>query len=247
MKQGLMELSLAAAMVLCGCESSGLSPREMPGRTQSAYLYSMYDGLGSIEHSGPVRPLKLPANVAVVQVGEVAPPDTMMNALRKDPAVFARVETLPGTDSPQSDCNTSPNRPPIRPSMNTLRQAAEDAGMDYVLLVGGSIDHGSSGTPLSLFDVTIVGGFIVPSRETRAIAKASAALVDVKSGRVMVSSSAEAKKSSLVPTASVEGERPRILEAVRDDVVGKLGRRVLADAKLRANQRPAHQTSPPGI
>jgi hypothetical protein len=247
MKQGLMALSVAAGAALCGCESSGLSPREVPGRTQSSYLYSMYEGLGSVEQSGPTRPLQLPANVAVVQVGEVTPPATKMDAMKKDKAVFARVEPFPGPDSPQTAYDAKARQTPTRPSITTLRRAAADAGMDYVLLVGGTIDHDTSGTPLSLLDVTIVGGFIVPSRESRATAKASAALVDVKSGRVMVSSSAEAKKWSLVPAASVDGEQPKLLEAVRDDVVAKLGTQVVADVKARAEQTVVDKANVRGI
>ena len=264
MKHAVTAMALTAGVSMMGCSSTGLSPREVPGRTQSAYLHALYDVPGATASSssaqplGPPRPLRLPTGVAVVQVGEVAPPQTMIDALRKEPAVFARVESLPGTETFNAHTDYTrdgANRVVARPSLAGLRRMAADVGMDYVLLVGGTIDHASAGTPLSLLDITIVGGFIVPSRETRATAKASAALVDVKSGRVVVSSSAEAKRSSLVPAASVAAERPKLLEALRDDVVGKLGTQVLVDAKNRAALRDsttlslpaeaAHEVQPP--
>jgi hypothetical protein len=251
MKRELIALAVAGVS-LVGCDSSGLSPREVPGRTQAALLYDLYDQELASASAAPAKPLRLPANVAVVQVGEVAPPDSMLNVLRKDPAVFARVETLPGAEPfvPQPDFSGwSGNRwgqaappaqtAPRRPTLAAMRRLAADVGLDYVLLVGGTIDHGSSGTPLSLFDITIVGGFLVPSRETRATARASAALIDVPTGRVILNSSAEAHDHSLVPAASVEGERVKLLESVRDAVVANLGAQVLADTRTRAASWPA--------
>src|SRR5690349_3454505 len=117
----------AAALGGAGCSMSYLSERETAGRTQSDYLYSLYDKPapanaaaagaaapaagaspgpgganepGTVEAQGPARPLRLPTTVTVVQIGEVAPPQSMVDALRKEPAVFARVETMPGTGLP---------------------------------------------------------------------------------------------------------------------------------------------------
>jgi hypothetical protein len=233
-------LLLLSAAALAGCESSGLSPREVPGRNQSAYLYSLYEhDLREPGAEGPVRPLKLPTAVAVVQVGEVAPPQPMIDALRKDAGVFSRVESLPGTDLAVPDGryannagNASP--PPLRPTLATLRHMAADAGTDYVLLVGGSVDHGTTGTPMSILDLTIIGAFVVPSQETRGTARAAAALVDVQSGRIVVNSSAEARRSTIAPSAASEGAEIKLLERLRDEVVAKLGTQVLADAKNRA-------------
>ena len=240
MKKWMMTLAVASAATMAGCQSSGLSPREVPGRTQSALLYSMYDNLDT-EASGPARPLKLPAAVAVVQVGEVSPPQTMMKALRAEPGVLSRVEAIPGADSyvQNSQYGYGPNLPAKGPSTAGLRRLAADLGMDYLLLVGGTMDYDSNGTPMSLLDLTIVGAFVIPSRETTAIARANAALIDVKTGRVVVSSSAEAEDRSIVPTGSLEGERVKLLEKLRDTVVTKLGTQVLADAKHRALQSSA--------
>jgi hypothetical protein len=125
--------------------------------------------------------------------------------------------------------------PPIeRPSLASLRAAAKDAGMEYLLLVGGTIDHDRNGTPLSLLDLTIVGMFIVPGHETRGTAKGTAALVDVRSGRIVASSSAETRDSKLAPAATVSSEEEKLLEQLRDQVAAKLGTQVLTDAKNRA-------------
>jgi hypothetical protein len=242
MQRALM-MTIAAGVSVAGtaCSTTGLSPREAAERTQPAYLYSLYDQLGPTSQSAgaapAAKPLRLPATVAVVQVGEVAPPQVMIDALRKEPAVFARVEALPSMESytayrvhAQSNAGAQSGRP----GLGTMRQLAADAGMDYLLLVGGTIDHGNTGTPLSLLDITIVGAFAVPSRETRGTARASAALIDVASGRAIANSSAEARRTTFVPAAQVDGEEEKLLERLRDEVVTKLGAQVLTDTKNRA-------------
>jgi hypothetical protein len=252
MKRELLTMAVAGVWVI-GCDSSGLSPREVPGRTQSALLYETYEHeLGAGATAAPAaKPLRLPARVAVVQVGEVSPPAAMMDVLRSDPSVFAVVQSLPGAEPyvPPPDYGSwsgsrwsppvQPQAAPPRPTLAAIRRLAGDVGMDYVLLVGGTIDRNTTATPLSLLDITIVGGFLVPSRETRAVARGSAALVDVPSGRVVLNSSAEAQKHSTVPSASVAGEEVKLLESVRDDVVARLGAHVLADARSRAGFSPA--------
>lgn len=240
MKRSLLTSAAALALAaLAGCESAGLSPREVPGRSQSAYLYALYADMPAETRNAPLPPMRLPASVAVVQVGEAVPPAKLMETLSGDPGVFARVESLPGVlhegadhygrNSGGEDA-TQQNRVQIA----GLRSLAADLGMDYLLLVGGTVDYGTTGTPLSLMDLTIVGAFVVPSKETRATARANGALIDVKTGRVLVNTSAEADRKSFVPSVSVDGEQMKLLAKLRDDVLDELGKRVLADTRTRA-------------
>jgi len=239
--------SAAAALTGAGCSMSYLSQREAAGRTQSDYLYSLYDQASpaAAGNQGPVRALRLPTTVAVVQVGEVAPPQGMIDALRKEPAVFARVEAMPATNlpgvyvrdpsaAPRYSRYQAPPAPVERPSLASLRAAAQDAGMEYLLLVGGTIDHDTHGTPLSAMDLTIVGAFVVPGHEARGTAKGSAALIDTRSGRIVASSSAETRASTLAPAVTVDSEEEKLMERLRDDVAAKLGTQVLVDTKNRA-------------
>jgi hypothetical protein len=230
----------ALALAVAGCSYEGLSTRERPGDAQSLYLYSLYEQMPPEAVNAPPPPLRLPGRVAVVQVGEAAPPAALIEALRADPAVFGRVESLPGiVHEAGFDRTGQRDRAPdasaqARVQVAGLRNLAADLGMDYLLLVGGTVDYGTSGTPLSLADLTIVGAFVVPSQHTRATARANGALVDVATGRVVVNSSAEAHRKSLVPNVSVDDEQARLLTKLRNDVVEKLGEQVLNDARLRA-------------
>jgi hypothetical protein len=242
MKRSMLTSAAALALAaVVGCESAGLSPREVPGRSQSAYLYALYADMPAEQRNAPLPPMRLPASVAVVQVGEAAPPAPLMFALRGDAGVFGRVESLPGVlheGADHYDDGGARRAPDLteqnRAQVAGLRSLAADLGMDYLLLVGGTVDYGTSGTPLSIMDLTIVGAFVVPSQETRATARANGALIDVKTGRVLVNSSAEADRSSLVPSVSVDGEQAKLLTKLRDDVLQELGKRVLADTRIRA-------------
>src|SRR3954453_2944754 len=88
---------VAAALsfvLLAGCATGGLSPRETAQQNYSSFVYSLYDmpaPAGAREETSrtPAR-LVLPARVAVVQVGEVAPPQAFLAKLRGRPDLFSR-------------------------------------------------------------------------------------------------------------------------------------------------------------
>ena len=246
MTRRIAAVAALALVVVAGCSYEGLSPRERPGQSQSLYLYSLYEQMPAEAMNAPPPPMRLPGRVGVVQVGEAAPPAALIAALRADPMVFGRVESLPGiVHEGGFDHTGNRNRAPdasaaARVHVNGLRNLAADLGMDYLLLVGGTVDYGTNGTPLSLADLTIVGAFVVPSQHTRATARANGALVDVATGRIVVNSAAEAHRKSLVPKVSVDGEQEKLLTKLRDDVVEKLGQQVLTDARLRATTLGNH-------
>src|SRR5688500_10260229 len=97
-------------LAIAGCESSGLSPRDVRGPDYATYVFSMTDplaepatrspGLGALSQSGDAtrhaKPLQTPAKIAVAQLGEVSPPAKMLDQLRKEHAVFASVQPIPG-------------------------------------------------------------------------------------------------------------------------------------------------------
>src|SRR5438874_1290777 len=89
----------AGALALAGCESTGLSAREVRGRDYATYAYSMYDPSSltdSPASAEPAKPIATPAKIAVAQLGEVAPPADMIDRLRKNSAVFASVQPVSG-------------------------------------------------------------------------------------------------------------------------------------------------------
>lgn len=102
-----MTVTLTTLCLIGGCYSSGLSPREQPGRDFSTYALAMADSsLAELATTGDAKapattpPLVLPARVAVAQIREVAPPDEMIDALRKDSNAFEQVQPIPAALEP---------------------------------------------------------------------------------------------------------------------------------------------------
>lgn len=233
----------AAAMplaVLAGCDSTGLSPREGASRNFSSYVNSLYDEPVAAGAKQPPARLVLPTRLAVVQVGEITPPTSFLKALRARPDVFARVEPVSGAAGAAPDGNQARDDGPAvanahaRREMDRLLQLARDMGMDHLLLVGGTIDQATKENGLSLLDLTIVGAFVVPSKQVEAEARASAALVDLSGDRVVLVASAETTRGRLASSVTQESGEIDVMREARDDVLAKLAREVVAQCTGRA-------------
>jgi hypothetical protein len=119
----------------------------------------------------------------------------------------------------------------VRRDVAAMRRLARDMGMDYLLVLGGTVDNATTTNNLSILDLTIVGAFVVPSREINAKATAAAALVDAKTGRVLLTASADASKGGLATAASTDSGELDVLRKVRYDVANKLAESVLAECR----------------
>jgi hypothetical protein len=229
---------VAAAAVplamLAGCESSGLSAREAGNRNFSSYVYSLYAAPPPPELAGASEParLALPTKLGVAQVGEVAPPETVLDKLRGKAHLFARVEAVPGTfgidpyEYRQGDATFTPEEV-ARKEMDRMREYARSMGMDHLLLIGGTIDHAAQDNGLSVLDLTIVGAFVVPSKQITAEAKASGALIDLKTGRVVLTASADASEGGVASTVTQESGQLNVARKARDEVLGQLAAQVI--------------------
>lgn len=92
-------------------------------------------------------------------------------------------------------------RPPSPlPVIQKIRLGAARQHVDVVLIYEVIGQSRQTATVLSLADLSIIGAFIVPSREVKAEGYASALLVDVRNGYPYGTEQATAKSSSLTPT-----------------------------------------------
>ena len=222
---------------LIGCETSGLSTREVPGRDQGTYVRAMYDRPVVTDDGGPAaRPFTAPAKVAVVQVGEVSPDEALLVRLREARDTFSRVEAISdaGGDVSVQRRDSYNHDAPLenaRQRLQILTSQSRDMGMDYMLLVGGTIESQKNATPLSILNLTIIGAFVIPSDQTRAEAKAAGYMVDVHSGRVVSVSTAQARGGQLTPAISTDAEQVVFLRKLRGEVTAKLADRVVIDCQ----------------
>jgi hypothetical protein len=174
------------------------------------------------------RPIELPARLAIAQLGEVTPPDTMLQALRADETIFASVQPVPGAATfSHAAIRTGPGpqdwrQPDVHEQaqkhLESMLSYSRDIGARYLFVFGGTADYGTRGTALSAADLTIIGAFIVPGKMTEAQLKASGVLIDVETGRALLSVSADEagkKRSTAVRSEAAEAQ---LLAALRDKV-----------------------------
>ena len=256
---GVVSRAVAAAVLplaaLAGCESSGLSPREAAGRNFASYVNALdapapatlagLEGDGSMQAGRFVAPTKL----AVAQVGEVAPKSSFLNALRRHPKLFSSVQGInaaTGTDPHEyrvrahnDSTVTADSR--AREEVTRLQRIARNLGMDHLLLVGGTVDQVTKENGLALLDLTIVGMFVVPSKQVDAEAKASAALIDLASGRVVLFASADTSRTRLASSATRRAGEVDVYRDARDEVLAKLAGEVVRQCGQHTQTAAAEQ------
>ena len=242
---------LVVVLFVIGCESSGLSPREVRGRDYAGYVYSMYEptaatpdknaaiGMTATNDAAPRRPLATPARIAVAQLGEVAPPDKLMDKLRTDSAAFASVEPVSGVmDGPQAsspqEARDYSTRQAAQNHAERMRRYAADVGADYLFLYGGTLDRSTTSTPWVAANITIVGAFVIPSQQLDADVRAAGSLLDVRSGRAVLSVSADGHATKSAPSVGLENSEIRMLHKVRDEVIDELGTQLCRRVKEKA-------------
>jgi hypothetical protein len=78
-----------------------------------------------------------------------------------------------------------------------------------------------------VLDLTIVGAFVVPSKQITAEAKASGAVIDLKTGRVVLTASADTTRGGVASTVTQESGQLNVAREARDDVLGRLAEQVI--------------------
>jgi len=246
----LAACGLLVAGAVAGCASTGLSYRESPGRSYPSELRSMYAYAPYEPGTGqaPARPVfHGPARLTVAQVGEVAPPPSMIDTLSAERALFARVEGIPaGNDiggpaqqTPQQHAPANATRVPS--AMDWMLNYARQSGADYLLVYGGTMDTSEHQGALSMLDLTVVGAFIVPGHEVKATCRAAGVLIEVPTGHVVANVSAGRDDGRLTSAVAQSGDRIKLMSDLRDKVIADL-----AKDSIRACQadhtRPAPKT-----
>ena len=211
------------ALTCGGCGADGLSPHEQNGQDLAAVVYQQPDltadqtaGMGTNLTVAKPPSITLPIRVGVVQMGEVAPPQAMLDAFRTRPDLFKTVEPLPGNLNEQT------------PHMPKLRSTAAGLGFDYLLVYGGTVDRGRTPTPMEVFNLTIIGLFVVPSDQIWANGKAAGSLIDVSTGRIAMNLSVETRGSAFLPSVMADGAGDALVNGVREDLIRKMTDQTIA-------------------
>ncbi len=224
-----------------GCGSSGLSPHEDQSQSLTSAVYQLPPDTRPqrvvptpVETAMPAatRPaaltvavppnIVLPMRVGVVQVGEGAPPQSALDAFRAHPELFNVVEPLAGNfDRWSCDSAGRPKTTFGVAELSRVRALAAEMGLNYVLVYGGTIDQTSTPTPLKIFDLTIIGCFVIPSEHLVGNGKAVGSMVDVATGRVVLNVSVDARGATYLPTLSAQHAGEAMAAGLRDELVTK--------------------------
>lgn len=207
--------------LLTGCETTGLSLREKGGTSYSNYIMSLPSNTNTSSAAKLPKSLRL----AVVQVGEAAPPDRMLQELRRHPESFAFVMglPLPAENEPPYYYQREKVVPPDYTShMKAIGLLARKAGADHVFLCGGSIDSWQQNSLLSVFDLTILGGFILPGTKISQEGKATGVLLEAETLQPTVFLNAESKAAWYSPDFLVDGKLANMRVEMRDKLMDEL-------------------------
>ena len=110
-------------------------------------------------------------------------------------------------------------------SLKELRVAAARHGANLLLVLHGESDVDTYKNPAAIFNLTIVGGFLVPASHCDALVAYQGALVDVSNGFLYASIDAEGEGSIIRPTFLIE-DRPAV-ERAKEKALANFGNELL--------------------
>ena len=120
------------------------------------------------------------------------------------------------------------------PTLMDLRVAAAKHGANALLVIQGDCEVDSYKNPAAVFNLTIVGGYVIPASHRDALVVLQGALVDVGNGFLYASVGAEGEGHVIRPTFIVE-DKPAI-EKAKQQALTNFGPELLKRMRaVRAN------------
>ena len=203
--------AISAICVLTGCETTGISPRESSGASYQSYIMSLQTG-----STNAPQQVITPIRLAVAQVGEAAPPESMIDRLAKDKSQVASVNGMPLPGDVYYGLEDYPGR------IKKLCNLARSTGADFVFLFGGTMDSWMENNSWSALDGTLVGGAIFPGTKIHVQGKAGGALISTTICQPIFFADADASQTRLSPDYFCDGKKVGLQATVRDQLAAKL-------------------------
>ncbi|MEZ5998823.1 MAG: hypothetical protein R3B98_09035 [Hyphomonas sp.] len=151
------------------------------------------------------------------ETGEFVPVSPMIAAMVSDP-----------------DAGTGPRAARV---IDHIRKGAARQHIDYVLVYETATKKSDKSNALTVADLTVIGLFVLPSRDVEVEASASAILIDVRNGYPYATMSAFAEKKGLSRAISVWSRKDELSATAEEKAVLELAddmRDTLATLKERA-------------
>jgi hypothetical protein len=233
--------AFSAALILSACQSSVQTSSGKDYLARYDGSYAVAEGVAGSDVDADVRRiaaiepnLKFPAKIGVARLG---PRGTLIGMPAEELAIWGELADELGPNlgefvpvSPMiANLVAAPRAERENPSahaIGNIRRGAARQHIDYVLAyeVGSSGDRRANG--IALADLTIIGMFVLPSRDVEVEASASGLLIDVRNGYPYATMTAHADKKGLSRAVSswskqsalqADAEQKAVLE-LADDV-----------------------------
>lgn len=263
-------VAVLLALLVSACSQpmyqGGQVPRGTYQVNYSALLLDFYRSDPRMHQAAAAAPLavKVPARIAVAQLGELQAASNFVNELRASPELLANVSSIPavppdlagfyqyteqsvslgGTErrlAPQKESSD-----PLTPKdfLQELRLMSLDMGSDYLLVYGGSIDFRTKEEAvLKLLDLTIVGAFIIPSEAHSLQGRAIGVLIDVKQNRILLSTAADTASHGIASSRYSESALRNLITDIRVELQKNLAKEFVKNFTTRALQAKSQEVS----
>jgi len=222
--------ALAVLGLATGCQTAGSTRREQANVTYPSYILNLCPKSSPGLQPKPATPLRL----AVVQVGEPAPPKAMLDMLQSDSLLVASAVGVSSWGETRGQTN---NTELAAEQVKAVCRLAQSIGADHVFIFGGNMDSWWDGNAMRFLDFTLVGAALVPSTKIHAEGKAAGTLIDTAACEPALLVNVDAKRSTHSPSSLADGRTDTLRAALRDELT-----RALADELLRTladHQTPA--------
>ena len=228
-------ITFLTAVLLSGCTTTGLSQREVGGSTYARFIQALHQNQPGDTKAHELLP---PIRIGVGQIGEAAPPASVLKRFQSEPALISKVVALPIAGEKVPSYPSWRQREEIAAKdghldeqVAAVRHLAKELGVDYVVLLGGNIDTAEIRNAAAWLDITVLGMFVIPSYEIIGEGKAAAALIDAETGKARMLSNAQLKRTTTVPSIFGNEYRTKLQLKLRDDLVENVATEFLQDLK----------------
>lgn len=123
--------------------------------------------------------------------------------------------------------------------MSRVRRAATQQGLDYVLVYSVEAGADNIGTAFSLLNLTIIGAYVVPTRDIEAQVTLSAAFVDVETGHIHATLVGHGKDGGVAPARRAKRQKTALIQEATDSAVAGLADEAAHTLRQLAEQQGA--------
>ncbi len=234
MKKILM--SLSAGLILTGCSHTiqATSGADYLNRYSESPAYAPVSEISAeIFEIANVEPdLRFPARIGLARIGSDAgfKPSQLMNIPADEAALWGDMlerqgdrygEIIPVSPFIASMVSKS-SGPDVQDVVSHIRKGAARQHLDYVLVYEVTDTDSRKSNGLQFTDATVLGLFLIPSRNVEVDTIASAVLIDVRNGYPYATATSYSENSGSATRTGSSSKRQKLEEKGRMDAVSKL-------------------------